>query len=256
MLPLDEVIRALDSTLDSARFTDYCHNGLQVEGTRPVRHIVTGVSAHAALFDRALAVNADLVVVHHGLFWGPVRTLIGPLARRVERLLANGISLAAYHLPLDAHPTLGNNAGLGEALGVATAGTFGDVRGIPLGVMGKLDAPMTVDALTARVAAKVTGGRAPFVFGPRQGIVTRVGWCTGAASDMLEAAAQAGCDAFVTGELAERAGDMAKELGIGLIAAGHYATEVYGPARLAGWLGDTFGSRGVTAEFIDCPSAL
>ena len=235
-VPLPDVIGFLDTTLEIDRFRDYAPNGLQVEGAPEVTRIVTGVSASAELIARAVELHADLIVVHHGLVWGPgLAKITGPLARRLKLLLANDVSLAAYHLPLDKHARLGNNAGLADALGLTPAReSFGDVRGIALGLAGSWPAPLAKADAIARVATGVLGGAAPrFVFphGPEQ--VRKVGLCTGAASDLLEAAATVACDMYITGELAERAGELAKELQITLVAAGHVATEVFGPLRLA-----------------------
>jgi len=251
---LREVVGYLDATLEIDRFRDYAPNGLQVEGTMEVECVVTGVSASAELIGRAVERCADLIVVHHGLVWGNGLTRIaGPMARRLKLLLGNDVSLAAYHLPLDKHPRLGNNAGLCDALALgATRDAFGDVRGTALGLAGAWPTPLTREDAIARIAAGV--GRPPFVFAHGPPLVRRVGVCSGAASDLLEAAAASGCDLFLTGELAERAGDLAKELQITLVAAGHYATEVFGPLRLAEELRVRF--PGLDVEFVPAPSPL
>jgi dinuclear metal center YbgI/SA1388 family protein len=254
---LRDVVGFLDATLEIERFRDYAPNGLQVEGAMEVDTIVTGVSASAELISRAIEREADLVVVHHGLVWGGGLTKIaGPLARRLQLLLGNDVSLAAYHLPLDKHPRLGNNVGLCDALALAPEReAFGDVRGTPLGLAGSWSAPLSRDEALGRIAAGVCKGQPPrfvFPFGPP--VVRRVGVCSGAASDLLEAAAGAGCDLYLTGELAERAGDLAKELQITLVAAGHYATEVFGPMRLADELRMRFPVLDV--HFVPVPSPL
>lgn len=254
---LRDVIGYLDTTLEIERFKDYAPNGLQVEGALEVDSVVTGVSASAELITRAIEVQADLIVVHHGLVWGPGLTKIaGPLANRLRLLLANEVSLAAYHLPLDKHGRLGNNVGLCDVLGLgATRDPFGDVRGTQLGLAGPWASPLTRDDAIARIAAGVCKGQTPrFVFPHGPATVRRVGVCSGAASDLLEAAAAAGCDLFLTGELAERAGDLAKELQITLVAAGHYATEVFGPMRLADELRLRFPALNV--QFVPVPSPL
>jgi dinuclear metal center YbgI/SA1388 family protein len=254
---LRDVIGYLDATLEIERFRDYAPNGLQVEGALEVETIVTGVSASADLIARAIEQHADLIVVHHGLVWGSGLTKIaGPMARRLKLLLGNDVSLAAYHLPLDKHPRLGNNVGLADALGLGPQReTFGDVRGVALGVSGAWPAPLSRDEAIARIGAGVCKGQPPrFVFPHGPQVVRRVGLCTGAASDLLEAAATAGCDLFLTGELAERAGDLAKELQITLVAAGHYATEVFGPMRVADELRMKFPSLDV--RFVPSPSPL
>jgi dinuclear metal center YbgI/SA1388 family protein len=254
---LDDVVRYLDTTLEIRLFRDYGPNGLQVEGRPEVERVVTGVSANQALIDAAVTRGADLVVVHHGLIWGPgIERVTGAAARRLAALLGHHISLAGYHLPLDKHPLLGNNAGLADALGLPSERRgFGDVRGHELGVAADLPVPIARDELVARVSRGVLGGAAPrFVFAHGPEKVRRVGLCSGAASDLLEAASEAGCDAYVTGELAERAGELARELQITLVAAGHHATEVYGPERLAGALRGAF--PGIEVEFVNVTSPL
>ena len=251
---LREVVGFLDATLEIDRFKDYATNGLQVEGSPEIETIVTGVSASAELIGRAIEQGADLIVVHHGLVWGPGLTKIaGPLARRLKLLLGNDVSLAAYHLPLDKHARLGNNVGLCDVLGLgAQREAFGDVRGTPLGLAGTWATPLTRDEAIHRIAVGVAEPRFVFPYGPT--VVRKVGVCSGAASDLLEAAANAGCDLFLTGELAERAGDLARELQITLVAAGHYATEVFGAMRVADELRHRFGS--LTVEFVAAPSPL
>ncbi|MEZ4367002.1 MAG: Nif3-like dinuclear metal center hexameric protein [Kofleriaceae bacterium] len=254
---LRDVIAHLDATLEVGRFRDYAPNGLQVEAFATVETIVTGVSASAALLARAVELRADLVVVHHGLIWGGGLTEVrGPMARRLRLLLEHEVSLAAYHLPLDAHPRLGNNVGLCDAIGLGLAREpFGEVKGVPIGLVGSWAQPVARDEAVARIAAGVGGSAAPrFVFphGPER--VRRVAVCSGAASDLLEAAAGAGCDLFLTGELAERAGDLAAELQVTLVAAGHYATEVFGPTRVADDLRRQF--PGVDVQFVPSPSPL
>jgi dinuclear metal center YbgI/SA1388 family protein len=251
---LREVVGYLDATLEIDRFRDFAPNGLQVEGAMEVACVVTGVSASAELIGRAIERRADLIVVHHGLVWGAGLTRIaGPLARRLQLLLGNEVSLAAYHLPLDKHPRLGNNAGLCDALALGAAHeAFGDVRGTLLGLAGTWDVPLTLDDAIARITAGI--GKPPFVFPHGPAVVRKVGVCSGAASDLLEAAAAAGCDLFVTGELAERAGDLAKELQITLVAAGHYATEVFGPMRIADDLRARFPT--IEVQFVPAPSPL
>jgi dinuclear metal center YbgI/SA1388 family protein len=254
---LRDVLSHLDSTLNIAAFRDYAPNGLQIEGALEIDTVITGVSASAALLERAVALGADVVVVHHGLIWGAGVTRVeGPLARRLKLLLANDISLAAYHLPLDKHPRLGNNVGLADALGLGEERSwFGDVRGVALGLAAAWPAPLSIEQALARIGAGVCGGAPPrfvFPYGPSQ--IRRVGLCTGAASDLLEDAARAGCDLFVTGELAERAGELARELQITLVAAGHYATEVFGPQRLADELRAQFPA--LSTHFVSMPMPL
>ncbi len=253
---LREVVSFLDATLEIEKFRDYGTNGLQVEGAQEVDTVVTGVSASLELFELAAEAGADLIVLHHGLMWDPTRAITGPLARRLGFLLEHAISLAAYHLPLDKHPRLGNNVGLCDALGLGTSRTpFGDVRGHELGIAGSWSAPISRSEAVSRISAGVLGGAEPqyvFPYGPEP--VRRIGVCSGAASDQLEAAAVAGCDLFVTGELAERSEALAKELQISLVAAGHYATEVFGPQRLVDELRMRFSDLDV--RFLDVPCPL
>jgi dinuclear metal center YbgI/SA1388 family protein len=254
---LSEVVEFLDATLEIDKFRDYGPNGLQVESGQEVDTVVTAVSVSLELFELAAEVGADLIVVHHGLVWDPgLRSITGPLARRLGCLLKNGISLAAYHLPLDKHARLGNNVGLCDAVGIGpTRASFGEVRGQALGLTGAWSAPISRVEAVSRVCAGVLAGAPPqfvFPYGPE--LVRKVGLCSGAASDLLEAAAASGCDMFVTGELSERAEALAKELQITLVAAGHYATEVFGPQRLVDEIRRRFVDLDV--RFIDVPSPL
>lgn len=254
---LRDVVGYLDQTLEIDRFRDYAPNGLQVEGAFEVERVVTGVSASAELIGRAIELHADLIVVHHGLIWGGgISKISGPTARRLKLLLGNDVSLAAYHLPLDKHARLGNNTGLADALALGhQREAFGDVRGIPLGLAAAWPQPLTRDDAIQRIAGGVLRGKTlPFVFPYGPTTVRKVGLCTGAASDLLEAAAAAGCDLFLTGELAERSADLAKELQITLVAAGHVATEVFGPMRLADELRMKF--PGLDAQFVGVPNPL
>jgi dinuclear metal center YbgI/SA1388 family protein len=255
---LRDVVTFLDATLEADRFKDYAPNGLQVEGAPEIDTVVCGVSANAQLIDRAIELGADLIVVHHGLVWGAgVPRITGALAKRLGALLGHGISLAAYHLPLDKHARLGNNVGLADAIGLRLEQRewFGDVKGVALGLAGTWGAPITRAEAIARITQGILGDRgAPFVFAHGPDVVRKVGLCTGAASDLLEAASGFGCDVYVTGELAERAGELARELQITLIAAGHYATEVFGPTRVADELRMRFPSLNV--HFVPVPTPL
>jgi dinuclear metal center YbgI/SA1388 family protein len=254
---LRDVVGYLDATLEIDRFRDYAPNGLQVEGALEVSRVVTGVSASAELIARALELDADLVVVHHGLVWGGGLTKIaGPMARRLKLLLGNDVSLAAYHLPLDKHVRLGNNTGLADALALGPQReAFGDVRGVALGLAGTWPQPLSRDEAIHRIAGGVLHGQAPrFVFPHGPELVRKVGLCSGAASDLLESAASAGCDLYLTGELAERSADLARELQITLVAAGHVATEVFGAMRLADELRLKF--PGLDAQFVAVANPL
>jgi dinuclear metal center YbgI/SA1388 family protein len=232
---LDEIVVYCDQRLDAASFDDYCPNGLQVEGRAEVRRIVSGVTACMGLLDAGGDAGADLVLVHHGYFWrGEAAPLVGIKGRRVRRLMAAGMSLLAYHLPLDAHPELGNNRQLGDRLGLGESRPLG---GLVWGA--EPAAPPTAAEFASRVEASL--GRAPLVVGAEGRPLRRIGWCTGAAQGMIEAAAALGCDAFLSGEISEQTVHQARELGLVYFAAGHHATERYGVQALGAELASRFG---------------
>jgi dinuclear metal center YbgI/SA1388 family protein len=251
--PLPEITAYLDALLEPARFRDYCPNGLQVPGAERVTTVATGVSANLELFERARDEGADLIVAHHGLFWGS-----GPgpidvaLARRLRILFAAEISLAAYHLPLDAHPEVGNNALLAEALGARRAAPFAEHGGEPIGCLADLPGEgVPVGELVARIGA-VTA-REPLVFESGPPMVRRLGIVTGAGANYLPEAVEGGADAFITGEPAERVMAQAAEAGVHFVAAGHYATETFGVRHLGELLAERFGLRHV---FLDVPNPV
>jgi len=214
---------SLNQLLEPARFKDYGPNGLQVEGRGEVRHLVCGVTASLAFIDAAIAAGADALLVHHGLFWrGQDGRVTGWMKQRLARLLAHDVSLFAYHLPLDAHPTLGNNARLGARLGWTADGRFGEQD---LGFTAAIEA-VDLEALKAQLRASL--GR-DVVAVPGDGRpLRRVAWCSGGAQGYFEAAIAAGADAFITGEISEPQAHYARETGVAFIAAGHHATERYG----------------------------
>lgn len=227
----------LAAYLDVARFRDYCPNGLQVEGRASISRIVTGVTASLALIERAIALQADAVLVHHGWYWrGEDPRLVGMRRARTALLLAHDMSLFGYHLPLDAHADVGNNAQLARRLDLRPEGRFGEQD---LGVVGVPAAPVTLAAFAAQVGERL--GRAPLVIGDPGRSVQRVAWCTGAAQGMIEPAAATGADVFLTGEASEQTVHFARETGIGFIAAGHHATERYGIAALGAHLAARYG---------------
>ena len=244
MMQRDALRDALDTLLDAARFRDYCPNGLQVEGRSEIRRLVSGVTASLALIERAAEAGADAILVHHGLFWkGDDMRVVGPKKRRLELLLKHGINLFAYHLPLDAHVELGNNAQLGKCLGFRTTGWFAEQD---IGFIGNVDTPMPAEALAARVSGVL--GRTALVVGPQQRNVSRIAWCTGGAQGYFDAAIAAGCDAFLSGEISEQTTHLAREAGVPYIAAGHHATERYGVQAVGGWVAGTFG---IEHRFVD-----
>ncbi|MBQ0931075.1 Nif3-like dinuclear metal center hexameric protein [Ideonella alba] len=238
-----DIDRHLHELLQVDRFKDYGPNGLQVEGKDEIVKIVSGVTASRALIDAAIAEGADALLVHHGLFWrGHDGRLTGWLKARVERLMAHGINLFAYHLPLDAHPEWGNNAQLGRQLGLQGDARFGDQD---LGWLGA--APVaTLDALAERAHQAL--GRVPLVLPGDGRPLQRVAWCTGGAQGFFEAAIAAGADAFITGEVSEPQAHLARETGVAFLACGHHATERYGAPALGAHLAAQFG---LTHRFID-----
>ncbi len=248
-----DAISFLDRLLDAPAFSDYGPNGLQVPGADQIATVATGVSASAELFERAAAAGAQLVLVHHGLFWeGMPRQIDRALHRRLKPLFAHDMGLAAYHLPLDAHPEHGNNALIAGGLGAAAGEPFAEHRGRPIGVAARFDEPgIAADDLYARVE-KVTN-RAPLhlAFGPER--IRTVGIVSGGGSSYLADAIAAGHDAFVTGEPVERVMTQAREAGIHYFAAGHYATETFGIRRLGELLKQQFG---IEHLFIDDPNPI
>ncbi|MEI2701289.1 MAG: Nif3-like dinuclear metal center hexameric protein [Baekduia sp.] len=244
-----EIIAFLDELLDASAFSDYGPNGLQVPGKREIEVVATGVSAHRDLITEAVVQGADLLVVHHGLFWRGQPLEITPLMdSRLRPLYRNDLALAAYHLPLDAHPQHGNNALLAQAIGADPERTFAEHGGREIGLIaGFGEHPITRTELTGRVAA-ATGGREPLVIAGGSDLVRRVGIVTGSACDDVLAAVEAGCDAFITGEPAERAFGIARDAGITFIAGGHHATETFGVKRLGELLAERFGVRHVPID--------
>jgi dinuclear metal center YbgI/SA1388 family protein len=246
-----DVIGYLDSILDPAAYDDYGPNGLQVPGRDEIESVATGVSANAELFARAREERVDLVLVHHGLFWaGPPRPLDRASKRRLQLLFDAELALAAYHLPLDGHLELGNNALLAKAIGATDIEGFGAHGRATIGVRATLD-PIGPAELVDRMAAATE--REPLAFTDGPDPVRSVGIVSGAGADHLDEAIAAGLDAFVTGEPAERSMSRAREAGIHFLAAGHYATETFGVRALGERLAERFGLRHV---FIDVPNPI
>jgi dinuclear metal center YbgI/SA1388 family protein len=242
---LREDLRAyLDSLLDAARFRDYCPNGLQVEGRERVKRIVCGVTASQALIEAAIERGVDALLVHHGWFWkSEDGRVTGFRKQRMARLLAHDLNLFAFHLPLDAHATLGNNAQLAQRLGWTATGNFGE-QGI--GFFGVPPAP-TLAGRLARHMGQVLE-RAPMLIGDPAHKVSRIAWCSGGAQDYFEAALATGADIFISGEISEQTVHLARETGMAYIAAGHHATERYGVMALGAHLTEQFG---IACEFVD-----
>jgi dinuclear metal center YbgI/SA1388 family protein len=251
--PLAHIISDLTGLLNPDRFADYGPNGLQVPGAETVTTVVTGVSAQLELFERARTENAELVVVHHGLFWGS-----GPgpidrtMARRLKVLLGGDISLLAYHLPLDAHPAVGNNALLARALQADPTTPFAPHHGTPIGFLAQFPGEgVPIDELLARVEHITARPSLSFPHGPP--LVRRLGIVSGGGASHLDDAVAAGADAFLTGEPSERVMAQACEAGVHFIAAGHYATETFGVRRLGERLAERFGVRHL---FVDIPNPV
>jgi len=247
------IISALDELLEPGQFQDLGPNGLQVPGAAEVERVITGVSAQRALIERAVAEQAQLVLVHHGLFWDFHPTgLSAVLAERLRPLFKHDIALAAYHLPLDAHPEVGNNAILAERLGCERHEAFGAFRGVPIGRAGTFpgDGVPAAD-LFARVR-EVTG-REPTVFDGGPDVVRRIGIVSGSGAASLDEAIALGLDAFLTGEPREHVMADAREAGIHFIAAGHYATETFGVRALGDRLAQQFG---IEHRWVDIPNPV
>lgn len=251
-LPLSELVAYLDELLDARSGRDYAPNGLQVEGRNEVGKVVTGVSACLELFERAAAAGADAVLVHHGLFWsGDDRALIGVRYRRVKALIDSGMSLLAYHLPLDRHAELGNNAVGLRRLEVSALQPFGDLEGQPVGFRGRFAPPVARDELVRRCTEVF--GQTPQIFGDGPDPIASVALVSGAAEKLLYEAIDLGLDAFITGEVSEWVPNLAREAGVHFLAAGHYATERLGVERLGKHLAERFG---IEAEFVDVPNPV
>lgn len=247
-MPLSELATYLDHLLDAGHFTDYTPNGLQVEGRPGVQRVLGGVSASQALIEQALDWGADAILVHHGWFWrNEDPRVCGVRRRRLRALLCADISLLAYHLPLDAHAELGNNAQLARVLGIEITGELVTGRGERgLLLRGRLPAAMSGAELGRHLAQRLA--REPLHIAGDRALVRELAWCTGAAQDYLEPAAAAGVDAFITGEASERTTHLARETGVHFYAAGHHATERYGVRALLEHIGARFG---VETRFAD-----
>ncbi len=239
-----ELQRYLDNLLEVGRFRDYSPNGLQVEGRAEIRRIVCGVTASQALLDAALARDADAVLVHHGYFWrGEDACITGLRRKRLGTLLGSDINLFAYHLPLDAHPELGNNAQLGRLMGWTPEGRFGEQD---IGWIGQLAQPTRAELLVRQLAARL--GREPLLLGEPARAVKRIAWCTGGAQGYFEQAIACGVECFVSGEASEQTTHLARESGVVYLAVGHHASERYGVQALGAHLAERWG---LEVDFVD-----
>ena len=240
----EELVSYLDGLLEPAKFRDYCPNGLQVEGREEVKRIVAGVTASQALLEAAIAAKADAILVHHGYFWkGDDGRVTGIRRKRLGALISHDINLIAYHLPLDAHPELGNNAQLASRLGWIAEGRFGEQD---IAWYGRLAEPVALSALAENINQLM--GRVPLVIGDLSRRVAKIAWCSGGAQGYLEQAIALGVDVYVSGEISEQTVHLARESGVAYIAAGHHATERYGVQAVAAHLAARFG---LDCQFID-----
>ncbi|MFO6420013.1 Nif3-like dinuclear metal center hexameric protein [Hylemonella sp. W303a] len=253
MTSRETLLQSFDALLQPERFKDYGPNGLQVEGKPTIRKIVSGVTASRALIEAAIVAQADAIFVHHGLFWrGQDGRVTGWMKQRLSLLLAHDINLYAYHLPLDAHPELGNNAQLGARLGLHGQAAFGE------GLLGWLGEPVeggpyaNAQVLADHVAQRLgqasgSRRRVTLVDGGRQNL-RKIAWCTGGAQGYFEAAIAAGADAYITGEISEPQAHYARECGVAYLACGHHATERDGAPAVAAHVA---AQLGLAHEFID-----
>ncbi|MFG3694456.1 Nif3-like dinuclear metal center hexameric protein [Stutzerimonas stutzeri] len=246
---LTTLIEEADRYLNSAKISDYCPNGLQVEGRSQVGRIVSGVTASQALLDAAVEAQADVVLVHHGYFWkNEDPRVVGIKQRRLKTLLTHDISLLAYHLPLDVHPEVGNNVQLARMLGLIVEGPLEPDNPRSVGLVGSIDTPLAPAEFMQRVQTVL--GREPLMI-EGNGPIRRIAWCTGGAQGYIDQAVAAGVDAYLTGEVSEPTVHIARENGLSFFAAGHHATERYGVQALGEYLAERFA---VEHLFIDCPN--
>jgi len=244
MVALTQLVETANTLLDIGRFKDYAPNGLQLEGKPTVQRIVSGVTASQALIDAAIDAQADALLVHHGWFWrGESQPIVGMKKRRIHALLKHDISLLAYHLPLDAHPELGNNAQLAKRLGFVREGAM-NAEGV--GDYGYLENPISAEALATHIHQQL--GREPLLISGGSHSIKRIAWCTGGAQSYLSQAAALGVDAFISGEISEQTTHEARENGVHYFAAGHHVTERYGAPALGEYLANALG---IEHQFID-----
>lgn len=249
----DRIVAVLDTYLKVTQFKDYAPIGLQVEGAAKVQKVVTGVSFNMALLEAAVAANAQMVLVHHGTFWkGESAVLKGAHKERLRFLLEHDLTLLAYHLPLDAHPVVGNNAQLAKLAGARVQDGFGDYQGVNIGVVGAFERAQSIDNIRQRlrpIAPDTPNG--PTYFPGRSGRVRRFGVVSGGAGSMFGQAVEAGLDLYITGEAWEPAQALARETGVGFLALGHHNSEKLGVQALGRWLQKRLS---VSAVFVDVPN--
>lgn len=247
----NELTRYLNEYLDAASFDDYCPNGLQVEGKEEVRKIALGVTSSVEMIRRSIAIGADAILVHHGIIWrGAHPTYTGGYRERVRLLLEENLNLYGYHLPLDAHPEVGNNVSLAVRLGLTACEPFGMYNGKSIGTVARAGG-IGIDDLVQRIEREL--GRQPVAVGTGPAAIERVGIITGGAQGELTQAIAEGFDAYLTGEMSEMNFHQACEEGIHFIAAGHHATEMWGVQSLGAHLAERFD---VQVEFVDVPNPI
>jgi dinuclear metal center YbgI/SA1388 family protein len=248
----DELQAYLQHSLAVDGLQDYCPNGLQVSGSQEIRHLVTGVTGNLALFERAVQLKAEAVLVHHGLFWrGDDPCVKGMLRARLAVLLAKNINLFAYHLPLDVHRPLGNNWQLADQLGCQVDGSLFSGAREHLVLHGRFSRALSPAKFGVRLAQVF--GRSPLHLSGGKKLIHTFAWCTGAGHSFLQDAANFGVDAFLTGEVSERTTHQASELGVEVFVAGHHATERYGVQALGAHLAQRFG---IKHTFVDVPNPI
>lgn len=247
MAALTQVVDLLQSTLKPWSYSDYCPNGLQVEGKAEVQLLVTGVTACQALIDAAIDLKADAILVHHGYFWKSEDPCIaGMKKKRLKALLSHDISLLAYHLPLDGHPELGNNAQLAKKLGLTITSPLYPDNPKQVGNIGMLAEAVTVDTFAQRVAHAL--GQTPIHIAGDKPMISRIGFCTGAAQGFIEQAVRMSCDAYLSGEISEPTVHIARETGMHYLAGGHHATERFGVQAVGEFLAQQLG---IWHQFVD-----
>ena len=239
MATLADIIQWCDSTLKSHEFKDYAPNGLQIEGKTEVNKIVCAVTASQTAIDAAIAQGADLLLVHHGYFWkGEAYPITGMRGKRIKSLIQHDISLVGYHLPLDSHPTLGNNAAITDLLKLQNIEALDPTERHPIGNIGYLKSAMSPEAFKAFVSERL--GFDAIHLPCDKSTIQKVGFCTGGAQDYIAKAALQNCDAYISGEVSERTFYEAADLGVHYYACGHHATEKYGVQRLAKAISEQF----------------
>ncbi len=247
MVTVDHLVKFLDDYLQPQNFTDYCPNGLQVQGKTEVARMVTGVTANRALIEKAIDAKADAILVHHGLFWkGQSLAITGLQYQKICALIKHDINLIAYHLPLDAHPSIGNNAQLGKMLSIKHIKWLDVDQNPGLMGLGQLAQPLAPKDFMAIMAVKLN--REPMLLGSPPERIQTVAWCTGGAHQYLPLAIEKGVDAYITGEYSLPMAELAMEAGVALISAGHHATERGGVQALGQSLADQFN---LNVDFID-----